>query len=151
MTENDLQNYLHSNIPLTKFMKIHIKSIEKNRLISIAPLDMNINDKGTAFGGSLSTMTIISSWSMCFYLSKLLGYKHTNIVVYKNESKFLRPVNDDIFCITHMPSIAEIDELKRKLSIKKRASIKIYSQIIENEKVCMDYEGDYMITLKEDQ
>ena len=60
---NELQkNFIHK-IPMTKLMNLKLKNIMKKLLITTAPLDININDKGTAFGGSLATMTIISSWS----------------------------------------------------------------------------------------
>ena len=63
---DELQKKLHNEIPLTKFMNIKIETYNEKELITTAPLDININDKGTAFGGSLSTLTIISSWSLCW-------------------------------------------------------------------------------------
>ena len=58
---NELQNKLHNEIPLTKMMELKIQDYNEKELITMAPLNININDKGTAFGGSLSTMTIISA------------------------------------------------------------------------------------------
>lgn len=45
----DLEDKLHSQIPLTKLMKMQIKSLDDEKLITTAPLNININDKGTAF------------------------------------------------------------------------------------------------------
>ena len=56
-----LQNKLHSEIPLTKLMELKIRNYNNSELVTTAPLHININDKGTAFGGSLATMTIISA------------------------------------------------------------------------------------------
>lgn len=142
-----LQNKLHTEIPLTKFMQLHIKEYNEKELITTAPLDININDKGTAFGGSLSTITIISSWSLCWLISQELGFDSKNIVVIKNETSYLRPVTKDIVCYTTKPNQQEIAVLKDKLDKKGSASIKIKSKIIEDENVCVKFEGVYVIKL----
>lgn len=144
---NKLQEKLHNEIPLTKLMQINIKKYNDKELISSAPLDININDKGTAFGGSLSTMTIISSWSMCWLISQELGFDSKNIVVIKNENSYKKPVTKDIICHTNKPSKKQIELVKSKLEEKGSASIKITSSIIEDGDVCVEFEGMYVIKL----
>ncbi len=143
----ELQNKLYNEIPLTKVMKIKIQNYNENELITTAPLKININDKGTAFGGSLSTITIISAWSLCWLISKELGFNSNNIVIIKNETSFRKPVTKDIICYTKKPSFEEIKLLKQKLETKKSASIKIESAIIENNEICVDFLGYYVIKL----
>ena len=143
----ELQKKLHNEIPLTKLMNINIKEYNEKELITTAPLNININDKGTAFGGSLSTMTIISSWSLCWLISKELGFNSKNIVVIKNENSYKKPVTKDIVCYTQKPSQQEIATLKEKLQTKKSASIKINSIIIENNETCVEFQGYYVIKL----
>ena len=116
---NELQNKLHSQIPMTKLMNLKIEDYNDKELITTAPLDININDKGTAFGGSLATMTIISSWSICWLISKELGFDSNNIVVIKNENSYKKPVTKDIICHTTKPTIEQLNILKEKLEKKK--------------------------------
>ena len=144
---DELQNKLHNEIPLTKYMDIKIQDYNETELITTAPLSININDKGTAFGGSLSTMTIISAWSLCWLISKELGFNSNNIVIIKNDTSFRKPVTKDIVCITKKPSKEEIEIVKQKLQTKKSASLKIQSQIIEDGEICVDFEGYYVIKL----
>ena len=144
---NELQNKLHSQIPMTKLMNLKIEDYNDKELITTAPLDININDKGTAFGGSLSTITIISAWSLCWLISKELGFDSNNIVIIKNETSFRKPVTEDIVCHTKKPSFEEIKTLKQKLEIRKSASIKIESKIIENDEICVEFVGYYVIKL----
>jgi thioesterase domain-containing protein len=141
----ELQNKLYNEIPLTKMMELQIKDYNINELITTAPLEPNINDKGTAFGGSLSTLSIISAWSVCWLVSRELGFDSNNIVIIKNETSFRKPVIKKIICHTKKPSIQEIEILKQKLENKKSASIKIESQIIENGEICVDFVGYYVI------
>ncbi len=143
----ELQNKLHNEIPLTKIMEIKIQNYTNQELITTASLGININDKGTAFGGSLSTTTIISGWSLCWLISKELGFDSNNIVIIKNETSFRRPVTKDIVCHTKKPSLEEIQILKEKLLTKKSASLKIKSKIIEDGEICVDFSGYYVIKL----
>ena len=142
-----LQNKLHNEIPLTKMMGIKVQEYNEKELITTAPLEPNINDKGTAFGGSLATMTIISAWSLCWLITEELGLQSNNIVVIKNEHSYKKPVTKDIVCFTTKPSIEEIEILKNKLLTKKSASIKIKSQIIEDGEICVDFMGYYVIKI----
>ena len=128
-------------------MDIKIKEYNEKELITTAPLNININDKGTAFGGSLATITIISSWSLCWLISKELGFDSKNIVIIKNEHSYKKPITKDIICYTSKPSLEQINILKQKLETKKSASIKIKSFIIENNETCVEFEGYYVIKL----
>ena len=143
----ELQNKLYNDIPLTKIMEIKIQNYTNQELITTASLGININDKGTAFGGSLSTITIISGWSLSWLISKELGFNSNNIVIIKNDTSFRKPVTKDIVCITKKPSKEEIEIVKQKLQIKKSASLKIQSQIIEDGEICVDFEGYYVIKI----
>lgn len=145
MTKEDLENKLHTQIPMTQFMQLHINEISNKQLLTSAPLEKNINDKGTAFGGSLSTMTIISSWAVCYSLSQVWGYEHCSIVISKNETQFKRPVKEDLKCTTYMPSQNEQLQLQEALKTKGRATLTIHSEVLENGKVCVSFEGTYVI------
>jgi len=99
-------------------MNLKILNYNEKELITTIPLDVNINDKGTAFGGSLATLTIISGWSLCWLISKELGFNSNNIVIIKNENSYKKPVTKDIICHTFKPNNEEINILKEKLLIK---------------------------------
>ena len=80
-------------------------------------------------------------------ISKELGFDSNNIVIIKNEHSYKNPVTKDIICYTKKPSKEQIEILKEKLQTKKSASIKIYSKIIEDNKVCVEFEGYYVIKI----
>lgn len=143
----ELEKKLYEQIPLTKFMNLKIINYNNIDLTTTAPLNININDKGTAFGGSLATITIISAWSLCWLIQKELEFNSNNIVVIKNEHSYKKPVTKDIVCKTFKPTEEEIKNLKQKLLSKKSASIKIKSQIIEDGEICVEFVGFYVIKL----
>lgn len=144
----ELEKKLHTQIPLTKLMKLRVETMDDKELITSAPLDVNINDKGTAFGGSSNAMTIISAWSACVLITQKLGFNDTMIAIIKNQSSFRAGITEDFKCITSLPTKDEIDKLANKLRSRGSTSIKLKSQIIEKGKVCLDFEGIYLIRLK---
>jgi len=124
-----------------------MKNYDKTHLTSSAPLDVNINDKGTGFAGSLSTLTTISSWGLCWLLTQEMGFENTSIVILKSDIKFLKPVTHDMICLTQVPSKEDILVLKNKLINKGSGSIVIRSSISENPHTCVSFEGVYVIKL----
>lgn len=143
-----LKEKLHKEIPLTKYMQINPKEIKENKLITTAPIEQNINDKQTGFAGSLSTLVTISAWSACYLLvEEDLGFKNTMIAVIKSDTSYRAPVTKELYSETTLPSKEEIERLKQKLDSKGSGSLRIKSQIIEDEKVCVDFEGIYVIKI----
>ncbi|AXH09477.1 thioesterase [Malaciobacter halophilus] len=148
MDLNALKHKLHTQIPLTKFMQIDVKNIEDNCLITTAPLKPNINDKLTGFAGSLSTLVTISAWSACYLNVIKLGFKEDcMIAVIKSDTAYRAPVTKELYCKTILPSKEQLQTLKRKLQEKKSASIRIKSQLLQDDKVCVDFEGIYVIKI----
>ncbi len=143
----ELKDRLYSKVPLTKYMQINPEFIDENYLITTAPLKPNINDKGTGFAGSLSTLVTISAWCACFLESSKLGYEKAMIAVIKSNTFYRAPVTKNLVCKTILPSKNEIEILEKKLKEKKSASLKIKSQILQDEQVCVDYEGIYVIKI----
>lgn len=122
---DELEKKLYSEIPLTKYMQLKVETIDDNYLITTAPLKPNINDKGTAFAGSLSTLVTISAWSICYLKVKELGYKEAMIAVIKSDTAYRAPVIEELQCKTKIPSQKEIELLKKKLEEKKVAQLKL--------------------------
>ncbi|NVJ53651.1 MAG: YiiD C-terminal domain-containing protein [Campylobacteraceae bacterium] len=143
-----LKEKLHKQIPLTKYMQISPEEIKEDKLITTAPIEPNINDKQTGFAGSLSTLVTISAWSACYLvIEEQLNFKDTMIAVIKSDTSYRAPVTKNLYCETTMPNEEEIKRVKEKLDSKGSASLRIKSQIIEDEKVCVDFEGIYVIKI----
>lgn len=141
----ELENKLHNDIPMTKYMQIKIEKIENGNLITTIPLEPNINDKGTGFAGSLSTLVTISAWSSCYLEVSKLGYEKSMIAIIKSDTSYRAPITKDMHCITQMPTSEQIETLEKKLKNKGSASLKIKSQIVEDDKLCVEFEGVYVI------
>ncbi len=56
-----------------------------------APLAPNINNKGTAFGGSIASICLFGGWAVSTLAFVDEDIHNTEIVVYRNEMTFERP------------------------------------------------------------
>ena len=145
MNLKSFQEKIHKNIPMTKLMAYSLEEINEKALITKIPLDININDKGTGFGGSLSSLTVISGWTLANLLSNKLGFKNIEVVIVKNENSYLKPVTKDIYCESLIPNEKDLENFKTKLSKKGVSSLIIKSHIKEDEKLCVSFEGKYVV------
>ncbi|SFK43726.1 thioesterase domain-containing protein, putative [Methylophaga sulfidovorans] len=61
MTPEQLQQYLYQHIPLSAAMQVSVDHVSDEKVILRAPLTPNINYHETVFGGSASTLAILSA------------------------------------------------------------------------------------------
>lgn len=144
----ELENRFYKEIPMTKMMGLKLELLSDKELISTIPIDININDKGTAFGGSTNSLAIISGWFVCTIIAKKLNLEDTMIAIIKNNSSFRAPITKDLVCHTFLPTQEEIEKIAKKIEEKGSASLKLNAHIIEDEKICFDCESIYVIKLK---
>ncbi len=62
MTTEELTTYLHEHIPITRSLGARVVHVDDHSVRLSAPLAPNLNHRATAFGGSLSTLAILSGW-----------------------------------------------------------------------------------------
>src|SRR5438067_12786961 len=59
-----IQDLLHSKIPITRAMGVRVENYDGARLVLSAPLAANVNHLGTAFGGSLNALAVLSGYGL---------------------------------------------------------------------------------------
>lgn len=140
-----LEEKLHNEIPMTKYMQLTLEELNENNLITKAPLKPNINDKGTGFAGSLNTIATISAWCVCYLEASKLDLENSMIAIIKSDISYRAPITKDFKCISYLPSEEQIKLFEKKLKEKNSSSLKIKGEIRENGKLCLDFEGVYVI------
>ena len=137
----DLEKFLHAQIPITREMGVSVAVSEAGRLVLEAPLDLNHNHLGTAFGGSLSSIATLAGYGM---LWNLLSDPRLHLVIRESSMRYLRPVRGGIRAICLAPAESEIVEFRRKLAECGKARIRLRVTVEENGQLCMDFTGEYV-------
>ncbi len=92
------------HLPLAVAMQVTVKSWNGRQLCLAAPLVSNLNDKGTAFGGSLISLATLTCWGIC-WLGLLRDGVEADLVLRQQSSRFMRPVTDELqSCAECMPA-----------------------------------------------
>lgn len=104
-TLDEINAFLHERIPVTKAMSIEIRDISTGSISATAPLKTNTNHHDTFFGGSLSTLGIVSGWSLVWSAVKDWSLRK-RIVIQDSQTRFIRPADSDAMAST-MPIRSE--------------------------------------------
>ncbi|MGK7937166.1 MAG: YiiD C-terminal domain-containing protein [Xenococcaceae cyanobacterium] len=126
-----VENYLHEHIPISQVMAVSVDSLDESRVILSAPLAPNINHRNTAFGGSISTLAILSAWT----------FVHVKALIQKEFKRLMIRQDDQVKAIQNMVDTAI------KNSIANLSTTNIYAQgdinMSGDRKIERDYvEGD---------
>ncbi|QHS10586.1 YiiD C-terminal domain-containing protein [Sinimarinibacterium sp. NLF-5-8] len=91
MSPSELEAFLTHGIPLTRALGVDVEHVSTHHLRIRAPLAPNLNHHGSAFGGSLATLGIVTGWSL-LHNALTDAAIAADVVVRKVELDYQRPV-----------------------------------------------------------
>lgn len=100
--QEEYKKKLLNSIPVVKGMDVEIDNISSNSLTVGAPLNTNINYEGTAFGGSLNTVCILSCYLLVHHLLNTHNVKFDSLVIQNSEVDYIQPVQEDFYGISYV-------------------------------------------------
>lgn len=139
-----LQETLYHEIPLTKFIGIHVESYHEGQLVLTAPLEANINHKQTAFAGSLNALVTLAGWGQLWLILQELSIPG-KIIIQDSSSNYKRPVEQELVATCQRPSMARIEHLQATLLKKGKARIELEAEISSGGQVAVTFKGRYVI------
>lgn len=92
-----------------------------------APLAVNVNDKGCAFGGSLVSLMTITAWGLIFLELAQAGID-ADIFVADSRVRYLKPVFEDLVVEAGFDDPVERAALADTMRKQGRASIRLKSE-----------------------
>lgn len=126
-----LKQFFLDHLPITQFMGLEVESYNGDTLILTAPLEPNINDKQTAFGGSLYNAAVMACWGMV-YLKTQEKNIDCNQVVAEGSVKYIAPVTGRLRAICHAPSDEALNDFFDSFDEKGRAKISLDAVIYDD-------------------
>mgnify|MGYP000011740330 CR=1 FL=1 len=142
---NHLEQFVLKHLPLARAAGIRVDQYTGNRLKLSAPLDKNINDKGTAFGGSLYNLCVITAWGMTDLKAKELGLEG-DIVVAKGEINYLKPLKGRLIASVGAPNIEELQTIKHGYESRGKAIFNLEVTVLDEcQNVCVKFNGKYAV------
>ena len=146
MSDQAFLSWLHQAIPLTEAMQIDEIEYSGGQLRLGAPLEPNLNDKGTGFAGSIASIATLSGWCLLTLWLRDRGID-ADVMIAKSEQRYLAPVTDRLVAIASLPDDDVVEQFWQRFQEKQRARLPI-SVAIGNEKVLFELQGDYAAVLR---
>jgi thioesterase domain-containing protein len=136
-----IQELFHSKIPITRALGVNVKHYDGERLTLSAPLEANINHLGTAFGGSLHALAVLSGYGLLWLE---LQDTECHIVIRESSISYDHPVTGEIRAICVRPEAEALSEFKKTFHDKGKARIMLSATIEDQGRTAVSFQGTFI-------
>jgi thioesterase domain-containing protein len=143
MTPAELEQYLHSHIPITAAMAIGVERVAANEVVLRAPLKPNINHRETLFGGSGSAIAIVAAWSLLHLRLAATGIAH-RLVIQRNTMSYDAPVEGDFTARAFLAPDTDWERAIDTLTRRGKARITASAELIYDGAVAGRMDADFV-------
>ncbi|MEE9396596.1 MAG: YiiD C-terminal domain-containing protein [Methylococcales bacterium] len=147
MTREELELFLHREIPLTRAMEVSVVRADDTGITLSAPLSVNKNDKNTGFAGALATLTTLSGWALVSHIVERQDGNY-NVVASESQIRYLKPVVTEIVAQCDMPEPELVDAFLKRLGSHGKSRLNLLARIECNEAAAVSFSGDYFALRK---
>lgn len=137
-----LARMLREQIVPAKAMGIEVARYNGEELVLRAPLRLNINDKGTAFAGSLYSIAVLAGWGLAF-LKLAEADLSGEIMVYKSSMFYQSPVREDLVASCRAPGAAEVGAFLGAFRAEGKGKIELCTEIRAGDEVAVSFTGRF--------
>jgi len=144
---NYLQNRITEEFMLARHIGIVVESADDSAVILRAPLALNANYKGTAFGGSLYSVAVLTGWA---WFTRYLAARDlsADAVIQESNMRFLAPVQGELRACAAAPPDAQIDKFRKMLQRAGRGRIRLRVEIIYDQTLAALFDGVFAAALR---
>jgi thioesterase domain-containing protein len=136
------------NLPPLAAIQARVEVYDGHRLRLAAPLAANVNDKGSAFGGSMTSLMTYAGWGLVVLQLQQAGVQ-ADVFVADSTVRYLRPLYADLHAEAVLGPEQSWELFLATLAQRGRARIHLQARIIQAEGETMaDLVGRYVAIAK---
>jgi thioesterase domain-containing protein len=139
-----LSAYLTARIAPARALGLRVEAVDP--LTVAAPLDANLNDKGTGFAGSLFSAAALAGWAQLTRWCAAEGID-AEVALQSSTARFLTPARADFRAVAHEPPPAQREKLRRMLARSGRGRAELAVDVKCHEAVVMSFSGTYAVVV----
>jgi thioesterase domain-containing protein len=136
-----IQELLHDKIPITRAMGVVVEEYDGKRLVISAPLELNVNHLGTAFGGSLNALAVLSGYALLWLAMKEAD---CHIVIRESSISYERPVRGRLRAVCFSPAREELEQFKLSFQQNGKARINLSATIYDDGEPAVSFRGTFV-------
>lgn len=144
---DDIEQFLYANIPLSTAIGLKIKQATSDSVELYAPLEPNMNDKRTAFSGSIASTLFLSGWVLTRLLVQAGGMNLSDydVVIANSDIKFQAPITGDFRAVT-TPAMQKdaAATFQQRLATTGKSKLEIQGTAFSEDRTCCLFTGVYV-------
>jgi thioesterase domain-containing protein len=142
-----LQNRIVGEFTLARHIGIIVETADDSAVVLRAPLAPNANYKGTAFGGSLYSVAVLTGWA---WVTRYLAARGlaADAVIQESNVRFLAPVQGELRASVAAPTDAQIDKFRKMLQRAGRGRIRLRVEIIYDQTLAALFDGVFAAAVR---
>jgi thioesterase domain-containing protein len=140
---------IHREIPISKYMQVRVVSAKADRFELAAPLEPNRNHEGTAFGGSVSSLALLSCWSLVTQTLDQVPGRFDYVVVQDSTMDYVTPISAEFSATSSYSS--SVARFLTTLKKHGRARVQLSAEIVCQGIVCATLSARFVAQLKRDE
>jgi thioesterase domain-containing protein len=142
-----LQRLMDGEIALVKHIGVVVEAADDRTLVLRAPLELNANHMGTAFGGSLYSLAALAGWAWTTRYLAVRGIA-ADAVIQDSSMRFLLPLQGDLRAHLTVPAAREIDKFRKMLERAGRGRIELHVELRDGMSVAARFEGSFAAAIR---
>ena len=139
-----LTEFVQTHLPTARALRIRVADYDGQSLTLRAPLGPSVNDKQTAFGGSLYVVAVMAGWGMVYLRCREAGID-PNIVVVRGEIDYLAPVAEDIVAVSMPAGEDDWARFFRDFEERGKARMALRVEVPRGAEAAVVFQGVYAI------
>lgn len=140
-TARQVEELFYRKIPITRALGVRVEEYDGRRLVLTAPLQENVNHLGTAFGGSLNALAVLSGYGLLWLE---LHETESHIVIRESSIHYDRPVRGDIRAVCVRPGEEVLEAFRHQFQQKGKARIVLDATIEEGGVTAVRFRGTFV-------
>jgi thioesterase domain-containing protein len=145
----ELEQTLHAEIPITRQLGLTVLGYQDETLALRAPLEANINHKGTAFAGSINAVTTLAGWGLLWLLLQEARLS-ARIVIQESTIRYRHPITQDMVATCRKPAPAHLEPFFLMLQRKGIARLELQVHIWQLEHLAVEFSGRYVVSTRKE-
>lgn len=137
-----LQKRIMGEFALARHIGVMVESADDGAVVLRAPLAANANYKGSAFGGSLYSLAVLTGWAWVTRYLAVHGVP-ADTVIQESSVRFLNPVHGELRASAAAPPSAQIDKFRKMLQRAGRGRIRLRVEINYGESLAALFDGAF--------
>jgi thioesterase domain-containing protein len=142
-----LQARIEREFPLARHLSISVDAAHDDAVVLRAPLTPNANHKGTAFGGSLFCVSVLTGWAWASRYIEARGL-NADAVIQESTIRYLKPVNGEFRGTLKAPPPEHLGKFLKMLARSGRGRIRLHVEIHDGQTLAARFDGVFVAALR---